>query len=252
MAAARTGSLNDRVAVVVGASRRAGRLAALGLAEDGAHVVVTANQSGDEIEAVADAIRRRGGTALPIVFDITDEAAVASAFACIERELGRVDILINNAAIRRQCTFLKMSLQEWRNIMSVNLDGVFLCCREALPLMLRNGGGRIINIGGITAHVGVKNRAHVAASKAAILGLTKALAIEFAQHKVTVNCIAPGQIGGQRSATAGKSPIDVSRIPLGREGTIEDVAAAIRYLCQPDAGFVTGQTLHVNGGLFMP
>ena len=145
-----------------------------------------------------------------------------------------------------------MSLAEWREIMAANLDGVFLCCQAALRAMVEARRGTIVTLGGVSAHIGAVNRAHVSASKAAVAGLTRALAIEFAPFGITVNCVAPGKIGGKRSATAGVSPIDESRVPLGREGMPQEVASLVHYLCQPDARFITGQTLHVSGGLFMP
>lgn len=244
--------LSGKVALVVGGSRRAGALTACGLAEDGAHVVVTAQRARDEIDAVVNRIVETGGSAEALLMDVTQEASVRAAMAHIERQTGRLDVLVNNAAIRRTSPFLDTSLEDWRAIMSVNLDGVFLTCREALPLLLADGGGTIINVGGVTAHIGVRNRAHVAAAKAGIVGLTKALAIEFADRGLTINCVAPGKIGGKRAASAGESPIDAGRIPLGREGEAHEVAAVIRFLCSPGARFMTGQTIHVSGGLYMP
>ncbi len=244
--------LTGKVAVVVGGSRRAGALAACDLAEDGAHVVVTARRARDEIDTVVNRIVEAGGSAESLLMDVTQEASVRSAVEHIERQRGRLDILVNNAAIRKTSPFLETTLDDWREIMVVNLDGVFLTCREALPLMLAGGGGTIVNVGGVTAHIGVRNRAHVAAAKAGIVGLTKALAIEFAEHGVTVNCVVPGKIGGKRAATAGESPIGEVRIPLGREGEAHEVAAVIRFLCSAGASFMTGQTVHVSGGLYLP
>ncbi len=244
--------LAGQVAVVTGASRRIGRATALALAQDGAKVVITAHRAQGEIEAVAADIERAGGQALALLLDVSDEASVAAAFEEIKTKFGRVDILINNAAIRKQSPFLEMPIEDWHAIMRVILDGAFHCCRAALPLMIANGGGTIVNIGGVTAHIGAANRASVSTAKAGLIGLTKALAVEFADRGVTVNCVVPGKIGGERSASAGASPISDSAILLGREGTVEEAAAVIRMMCQPGSRFMTGQTVHVSGGLYLP
>jgi 3-oxoacyl-[acyl-carrier protein] reductase len=252
MAASNERPLDGKVAVVTGASRRIGRATALGLAEDGAAVVVTAQSARGEIEAVAEEIRKAGGKALALMMELTDERSVNAAVAEAERQYGRIDILVNNAAIRMQSPFLDISLADWRRVMSVNLDGPFLVTRAVLPVMLKGGGGTIVMTSGSTAHTGTRNRAHVAASKAALVGLTKALAVEFADRNITVNCVAPGKIGGERSATSGKSPIRDDAVLLGRDGEIEEAAFVVRMLCQPQARFMTGQTVHVSGGLYLP
>jgi 3-oxoacyl-[acyl-carrier protein] reductase len=147
-----------------------------------------------------------------------------------------------------------MTYAEWREIFAVILDGAFLCSRAVLPVMIAGGGGTIINLGGISAHLGPKQRAHVGAAKAGLVGLTRALAQEFADRGVTVNCVAPGKIGGERSKTSGESPAmgGEASIPVGRDGRPEEVAAMIRHLCLPVSRFITGQTVHINGGLFLP
>lgn len=245
--------LSGTVAVIVGGSRRTGREAAIGLAEDGAHVIVTARSSQGEIDDVVNTIKAAGGSAEALLVDVADEASVQAAFAKIKAAHGRLDILINNAAIRQMSPFLETSLADWRSVMATNLDGVFLCCREGLKIMVEAGnGGTIVNIGGVTGHIGAKKRAHVATAKAGIVGLTKSLALEFAEHAITVNCVVPGKIGGERAKSAGESPLSASAIPLGREGDVTESAAAIRFLCQPVARFMTGQSVHVNGGIYMP
>jgi len=246
--------LAGKVAVVTGSSRRIGRATALGLARAGADVVVHARSSRDEIEAVADEIRALGRQSLALLGDVTSEADVTAVFKAVRDEFGRLDILINNAGIRGQRPFMEMTLEEWRAINSVILDGAFLCSREALKLMTANGGGTIVNIGGVTGHIGAVNRAHVSTGKSGLIGLTKALAVEFADRGVTVNCVAPGKIGGKRSATAGESPPmpGGDNILVGREGELEEAAYMICALCMPKARFVTGQTVHVSGGLYMP
>jgi 3-oxoacyl-[acyl-carrier protein] reductase len=245
--------LDGKVALVTGASRRIGRATALALAEAGADLVLNARSSRDEVEATAEAVRVLGRRAFVHLADVTDENAVAGMVEAARAEFGRIDILVNNAAIRRQAAFTEMSYAEWREILAVILDGAFLCSRAVLPLMLQGGGGTIISLGGVTAHLGAKQRAHVSTAKAGLTGLTRALAIEFAEAGVTVNCVVPGKIGGPRSASSGESPPmpGGDRIPVGREGHVEEVAAMIRHLCLPVSRFITGQTIHVSGGLYM-
>jgi 3-oxoacyl-[acyl-carrier protein] reductase len=244
--------LEGRVALVTGASRRIGRAVALGLAQQGAAVVVHARSSRDEVEAVAAEIRAAGGKALAVLGDVTLESDVERIFQEARDGLGEITILINNAAIRGERGFLEMTLEDWRQIHSVILEGAFLCSREALRGMVNAGGGTIVNIGGVTAHVGAKARAHVSAAKAGIVGLTKALALEFADRGVTVNCVAPGKIGGPRSASAGASP-DMGAGPIvGRPGEVDEAAYMVVSLCRPGARFTTGQTVHVSGGMYMP
>jgi len=252
MAQAREALLAGKVAFITGASRRIGRATALGLAREGADLLLNARSARDEIEAVAEEVRGLGRRAAVVMGDVTDEAEVARMAEEAKAAFGRIDILVNNAAIRRQAPFMEMSLAEWREINAVILDGAFLMCRAVLPVMIAGGGGTIVNIGGVSAHIGAKERAHVAAAKAGIVGLTKALAVEFADRNVTANCVAPGKIGGERSKTAGESPKMPAEILLGREGEIEEAAGMVVALCLPQARFMTGQTVHVSGGLYMP
>lgn len=245
-------SLDGKVAVVTGASRRIGRATALGLARHGADLVITARAARDEIESVAEEIRGLGRRAKVVMGDVSDEADVSRMVDEAETEFGRLDVLVNNAAIRRQAPFLEMSLAEWREINSVILEGAFLMSRQTIPVMLKSGGGTIVNIGGVTAHIGAKERAHVSAAKAGLVGLTKALALEFADRGITANCVVPGKIGGKRSASSGASPNMSASIPLGREGEIEEAAGMVVTMCLPFARFMTGQSVHVSGGLYMP
>jgi 3-oxoacyl-[acyl-carrier protein] reductase len=252
MAQARDGLLGGKVAFITGASRRIGRATALGLAREGADLLLNARSARDEVEGVAAEVRALGRRAAVVMGDVTDEAAVKRMAAEAASAFGRIDILVNNAAIRRQVPFTEMSYGEWREIMAVILDGAFLMCRAVLPVMVAGGGGTIVNIGGVSAHIGAKDRAHVAAAKAGLVGLTKALAVEFADRNVTVNLLAPGKIGGERSKSSGESAKMTAEIVLGREGEIEEAAGMIVALCLPQARFMTGQTVHVSGGLYMP
>ena len=249
----RSGRLDGKVALVTGGVRRIGRATALALASAGASVVINARSSREEAEATAREVETLGVSAMVHLADVTDEQAVASMVEMIMDRFGRIDILINNAAVRRESPFASMTYAEWREIMAIILDGAFLCARAVVPHMVRQGSGRIVNIGGVSAHTGAMERAHVAAAKAGITGLTRALAVEFATAGITVNCIAPGRIGGKRSATSGAGlslPHGAGPI-VPREGTPEDVAEVVLTVCGPAGGFITGQTIHVNGGMFL-
>lgn len=243
-------ALEGQVALVTGSVRRIGKAMAMSLAEDGATVIIHALRSRDEAHATANEIRAKGGKALVHLADITDEAQVNDMARKILDETGRIDILVNNAAIRGESAFLDMSLAQWRNVTSNILDGAFLCAKAVLPAMVAQNYGRIVNIGGVSAHLGTAARAHVVAAKTGLVGLTRALASEFAGHGITVNCIVPGKIGGERSHTSGKGIAGAP--PVGREGIPADVAGIIHNICLPASGYITGQTIHVSGGLYMP
>jgi 3-oxoacyl-[acyl-carrier protein] reductase len=254
VASTNKGELAGQVALVTGGVRRIGRSIALTLAREGAAIAVNAKSSRDEADETVREIEALGGAAGVFMGDVSDEAEVARMVADIAGALGPVDILINNAAIRRDGIFTTMSLADWRLIMSVVLDGAFLCSRAVIPGMVAKRHGTIINIGGLTAHTGAAGRAHVSAAKAGLVGLTKALAVEFGGNGITVNCVAPGRIGGPRSASSGKGgAIPGGGHPLvGREGDPEDVAATVKLLCGPGGRYITGQTIHVSGGIYLP
>jgi 3-oxoacyl-[acyl-carrier protein] reductase len=251
----RSRPLAGQVAIITGGVRKIGRAIALSLAAEGAAIVVNARTSRTEGQALVDEVERAGGRALLHLADVTDEASVRGMIERTVEAFGRVDILVNNAANRRETAFADISLAEWREILAVILDGPFLCSRAVIPLMREQGRGVIVNIGGLTAHTGALHRAHVVTAKAGLVGLTKALAVEFAESGITVNCVAPGKIGGKRSATSGETggAIPGNEGPLvGRLGRSEEVAEVVRMLCLPTGAFITGQTIHVNGGLYMP
>ena len=238
--------------MITGASRRIGRAAALGLARQGADIAVTARSAAGEISAVADEVRALGSECVAVMGDVTREEDVRRMVAAAIEELGEIDILINNAAIRQACPMLEMSLSDWHAVCSVILDGAFLMCREVIPSMIRQGGGTVVNIGGVSGHIGGSERAHVSAAKAGLVGLTKSVAVEFADRGITANCVVPGKIGGKRSATSGESPNLRMPILVGREGDISEAAGVIVSMCLPHSRFMTGQTVHVSGGLYMP
>ncbi len=244
--------LDGCVALITGASRRIGRSTALGLARHGADLVIAARSARDEIEAVGQEIRAVGRRAVVTMGDVTREADAERMTAEALAAYGQIDILINNAAVRRISPFLEMTLTDWQEINSVILDGAFLMSRAVLPNMLERGRGTIVNIGGVSGHTGAKERAHVCTAKAGLVGLTRALAVEFADRGITANCVVPGKIGGQRSATSGISPMSISQVVLGRKGDIEEAAGVVVSMCLPYARYMTGQAVHVSGGLYMP
>src|SRR6266850_7230636 len=193
--------MSARVALVTGSVRNIGRAIALGLAADGAAVVVHSRTVAPTGEQLVSEIREKGGQAIYCAADVSVEAEVARLVGEATKAFGRIDILVNNAAVRRLSPIERMTLAEWREVMGATLDSAFLCARACVPHMAR-GRGRIVNIGGLSAHRGAENRAHVVASKAGILGLTKALAIELAERGITVNCVVPGAIDTVRDANS--------------------------------------------------
>jgi 3-oxoacyl-[acyl-carrier protein] reductase len=247
MTGAERGRPSKSVAVVTGGGRNIGRAIALALAQAGRDVAVIVRSRIDEANSVAEEIGS-GRKAAAWVADVADHAAVDRAFDEIRARFGAVGVLVNGAAVREETSFLDLEPAEWRASMAVNLDGAYHCCRAALPDMLAAGWGRIINIAGLTGQIGASQRAHVVAAKAGLIGLTKALALEFAGSNITVNCVSPGMIATQRE---GPEPAHHAehRPPVGRLGRPEDVAAAVCYLASEEAGYVTGQVLGVNGGL---
>jgi 3-oxoacyl-[acyl-carrier protein] reductase len=243
--------LSGRTALVTGSSRNIGRAIALELARAGAAVMVNARTSAAEAEAVASEIRQAGGHAASKVADVADPGAVAALVAATVESFGRLDILVNNASVRREIDFANLDYQEWRGILATTLDGAYLCSHAALPHLMRSGNGAIVNIGGLSAHTGAARRAHVIAAKAGLVGLTRALAHDLAPHSITVNCVAPGLIDTRRGST-GQPAHHALHAPLaGRLGKPEEIGALVRFLCGPEARYITGQTIHANGGVLM-
>ena len=242
------------VALVTGAGRNIGREIALALAGTGHAVAVNVCTSIDEGQAVVDAIERAGGHALLCPADVGDRAAVAAMVERIAGAWGRLDVLVNNAAIRREAELAELTEADWHATLRVVLDGAFFCSQAALTLLKASARGAIVNIGGLTAHTGATHRVHVVTAKAGLVGMTRALAHELAPHGITVNCVSPGMIATLRQATsASAAPAHhaTRTTLLGRRGTAVEVAQAVSYLCGDGARFVTGQVLHVNGGAYL-
>jgi 3-oxoacyl-[acyl-carrier protein] reductase len=242
-----------RVAIVTGSARNIGRAMAVALARQGFALVVHTRADKEGALETRRLVEAEGANAETVLVDISDPGA-AAALLQAARQLGSPAVLVNNAAVRRAVPFAKLTLEEWRAIMTVNVEAAFLCAQACLPDMLAAGWGRIVNIGGLSGHRGATSRAHVVTSKAALVGLTKALAVEFAGTGVTVNCVVPGEIDTERGASAsGAHHHPSGDIPvIGRRGRPEEVAMMVAALCGPDSGYVTGQTIHLSGGIYMP
>lgn len=247
-----TNELAGKVAVVTGAGRNIGRAIALALAQGGAAVVVNVRSNKAEAEEVVRAIEAGGGKAAVHVGNVADpKSAETLAQAALDR-FGRIDILVNNAAMRAEQRFEEMSYAEWRAVMDVTLDGAFHCAKACLPALKKSGSGVIINLGGMSAHIGSKGRAHVMTAKAGIVGFSRALAHDLAEDSITVNCVVPGAIDTVRPATSLKPAHHLTHGTItGVRGKPEDVAAMVRLLVGPGGRNVTGQTIHVNGGAFL-
>jgi 3-oxoacyl-[acyl-carrier protein] reductase len=243
--------LDGRVAVVTGAGRNIGRAIALQLAVEGAAVVVNARSNKAEADAVVQTIEAAGGHAVPVLGDAADpKTAQALAQTALER-FGRIDILVNNAALRREKPIGEMTFEEWREVLGVTLDGAFHCVKACLPALKRNGG-RIINIGGMSAHIGSKNRAHVTTAKLGLVGFTRGLAHDLAADRITVNCVVPGAIDTPRPASSPKPAHHLTHGTItGERGQPDDVAAMVSFLCTPAGRYITGQAIHANGGAYL-
>lgn len=243
--------LEGRVALVTGAARNIGRAIALALADAGAAVIVNARAARADAEAVAAEIEARGGRALARLADVTDPQAVAAMVQAGVERFGRLDVLVNNAAVRDQTSIDDVDLAKWRLVTGVILDGAFICVKAALPALRASGSGAIVNIGGMSAHTGAAGRPHVAAAKLGLVGLTHALAHDLAPDGITVNCVVPGLIDTVRGASSGARSAHRGAGLLERRGKPEEVAAVVRLLAGPAGRHVTGQAWHVNGGAYM-
>ena len=244
--------LNGKVAIVTGAGRNIGRAIALTLADGGASIVVNARSNCAEADAVAREIESSGGKALVHIGDVADATAVQAMADTAVKHFGGIDILINNAALRREKPFAEMSYAEWREILDVTLDGAFHCAKACLPALRKSGAGSIVNIGGLSAHTGAGDRAHVVTAKAGIIGFTRALAHDLASDGITVNCVVPGLIGTPRPKDRPEPAHHLTHQTIsGERGRPEDVAATVRFLSGPGARYINGQAIHANGGAYL-
>jgi 3-oxoacyl-[acyl-carrier protein] reductase len=245
-------SLKNRTALVTGASQGIGRATALALAQAGARVAAAA-RSAEKLASVVAEIEAAGGEAVAVPMDVADAEQVKRGVRTAIEKLGKLDILVNNAAITRDGLALRMKLEDWDAVLRTNLTGAHLCAQQALAVMIRSRYGRILNVTSVVAETGNAGQANYVAAKAGLIGLTRALAVEVASRNITVNAIAPGFIVSPMTAPLPEKMKEelVARIPLGRMGTDAEVAAAAVFLSSDEAGYITGAVLEVNGGLHM-
>jgi 3-oxoacyl-[acyl-carrier protein] reductase len=245
-------SLKDKVAVVTGASQGIGRDTALALAQAGAKVVLAARNE-EKLAALASEIEAAGGESLAVKMDVADAEQVKAGFKQVIETFGRLDILVNNAAVTRDGLAMRMKKEDWEAVLQTNLTGAHFCIQQALPTMMKARAGRIINISSVVAQSGNAGQANYVAAKAGLIGLTKAIAIEIASRGITVNAVAPGFIETPMTdVLADKVKEELkTRIPLGRMGSPRDVASAIVFLASDEAGYITGHVLNVNGGMHL-
>jgi 3-oxoacyl-[acyl-carrier protein] reductase len=245
---------DKRVALVTGGSRGIGRAIALGLAQDGLFVVI--NYTSNEVAAadVLQKLKEAGGEGALARFDVADAAAVDAAIKQIAGEHGRLDVLVNNAGIAIDGLLLRTKKEDWQRTLDVNLSGAFHCCKAASRHLLKSSAGRIVNISSVVGEQGNAGQVSYAAAKAGLIGMTRTLARELASRNITVNCVTPGFIETDMTAEHLQGEARealLKQIPLGRIGTADDVAHAVRFLVSPAASYVTGQVVRVNGGLLM-
>ncbi len=243
----------EKVALVTGASRGIGRATAVRLAQDGMDIAVNYIRHAADAEAVVELVKGYGKKAIAVEADVSRPETVDTLFAATREALGPVNVLVNNAGVYERATLEELTPPKWDETLEINVRGAYLCARQAASDMVAAGWGRIVNLSSQLGFLGTSHGAHYAASKAAIVGLTKSLALELAPHNITVNAVAPGAI--ETAILAGDTPEIRARrnasIPLGRVGQPEEVAAAIAFLCSDAAAYITGETIHVNGGFLM-
>jgi 3-oxoacyl-[acyl-carrier protein] reductase len=241
-----------RTALVTGASRGIGKVCAETLAQAGYRVVVAA-RSADKLQEVANGIRNSGGEAAAVVMDMTSAESIAQGIAAGVKEFGRVDILVNNAGVTKDGLAVRMKPADWEQVLATNLTGAFFAIQQVLPAMMRERWGRVINVSSIVGEAGNPGQANYVASKAGLIGLTKALAQEVGSRNITVNAVAPGYIDTEMTEGLSQELKEkmIARTPLRRMGTAADVANAIKFLVSDEASFITGHVLDVNGGMYM-
>ena len=245
-------SLKDKVALVTGSSQGIGRETALALSEAGAKVAVAARNEGN-LAALVEEIAAKSGEAFAVRLDVADAEQIKAVFKAVLERFGKLDILVNNAAITRDGLAMRMKQEDWEVVLRTNLTGAHLCTQQALATMMRARAGRIINIASVVARTGNPGQANYVAAKAGLIGLTRAIAMEIASRNITVNAVAPGFIETPMTDVLSDKVKEElkTRIPLGRMGTARDVAAAIVFLASDEAGYITGHVLDVNGGLYL-
>ncbi len=246
-------TLQNAVAIVTGGSRGIGRAIAERLAQEGAKVYLTCASRPESGEEVAEAIRVAGGQAEVLVFDVSDFKATEEALKEVLSKEGQVDILVNNAGLTRDGLLMRLKQEDWDRVLGVNLKGAFNCCRVVVPAMLKRRRGRIINISSVVGVSGNVGQTNYAASKAGLIGFSKSLAREVASRGVTVNVVAPGFIETDMTAALPEKIRKdlLAQIPVGRYGRPEEVAAVVSFLASDEAAYITGQVIHINGGLYM-
>ncbi len=243
--------LAGKVALVTGAGQNIGRAIALDLATAGAAVVVNTRASREAADKVAEEIRAAGGRAERCMADIADAAQVKQMIDGVIARLGRIDILVLNASVRWEMRFTEMSFEQWRVPLSISLDGSFHCIKACLPSMLAAGSGSIVALTGSNVLTGAVGKVHSSAAKSGLTGMIRALARELGQQGIRANCVSPGMINTTRPDYRAPRRDPKGLIPLERRGESEEIAAAVRFLCGPGASYITGQTIHVNGGQTM-
>lgn len=242
-----------QIAVVTGASRGIGRATALELASHGAHVVINFSSNAASAEEVSALCEKAGGSASVFGFNVSDSKAVDEAFDAIKEKHGKLDILVNNAGISRDGLFIRMKDEDWAKTLETNLYGAFYCARAAAKIMMKGRYGRIVNISSVVAEMGNAGQVPYVSSKAGLIGLTKSMARELASRNITVNAITPGFIETDMTAALDEKLKEehLKSIPLSRYGKAEEVAALVRFLSSADAGYITGQVVGINGGMYM-
>jgi 3-oxoacyl-[acyl-carrier protein] reductase len=244
-----TQALKGKVAIVTGSARNIGRSIAHALSEQGASVVIHAQRDREAAESVRREIIDKGGDAVVHLADLVREQACLDLVDAALSSFGRLDILVCNAAIRRQKPFLETSFADWREVLSVDLDGVFLVTRAAAPHIVTSAGGSIVCLGGSPSHMGTRGRSHVCAAKMGVVGLARVLANELGEYGINVNVVAPGHVDTTRGESAGKASSVSTERAMARKAQPEEIAAMVCHLCLPAGRYVTGQTIHVNGGM---
>ena len=243
----------DRVAIVTGAAKNIGRATSERLSKLGFNILVHANSDKDGAMETLDIVKENGVNAGILIGDLTNKET-SKLLVSEGQKLGIISVLINNASQREFNKFDDMTFDQWRFVMSINLDSLFHTCKAVIPEMKKNNWGRIINLGGLSAHISAIGRAHVITSKSAVVGFSRALAMEYAETGITINTVVPGLIDTIRGTSAGKGLVHPSHSnpPIGRKGYPIEVATMISNLCGPNSDFITGQTIHVNGGSYFP